>query len=159
LVICPSHCSWARSISSERRAEYYRREGSRIASRQWHSDITFEPVPYDHAILKVHTNPPSGGDTLWASAYEPYSRLSREFSHFLEGREAYHEASFFNEAAKAYRVNLRTGQRGSPLNKGEHLSAVHPVIRVNRSLRTRRILGVSRDESDFILEYLNLSWA
>jgi alpha-ketoglutarate-dependent taurine dioxygenase len=116
----------------------------------------------------VHTNPPSGGDTLWASAYEAYSRLSPEFARFLEGLEAYHEAGFFNEAAKAYGIDLRTGQRGSPLNKGEHLSAVHPVIRVNpvsgwkglfvNKEFTRRILGVSRDESDFILDYLNVSW-
>ena len=38
----------------------------------WHADITFEPVPSDYAILKVHTLPSfkgqvTGGDTLWAS--------------------------------------------------------------------------------------------
>jgi hypothetical protein len=31
--------------------------------------ITFEPVPSDYAILKIHTLPPTGGDTLWASGY------------------------------------------------------------------------------------------
>lgn len=45
---------------------------------------------------------------------------------------------------------------------------MHPVIRVNpvsgwkglfvNKEFTRRILGVSRDESDFILDYLNVSW-
>ena len=38
----------------------------------WHADITFEPIPSDYAILKVHTLPTingqvTGGDTLWAS--------------------------------------------------------------------------------------------
>jgi len=33
-----------------------------------HPDVTFELVPSDFAILKVHTLPPTGGDTLWASA-------------------------------------------------------------------------------------------
>lgn len=27
--------------------------------------ITFEPVPSDFAILKIHTLPETGGDTLW----------------------------------------------------------------------------------------------
>ena len=69
--------------------------------------------------VKVHTNPPSGGDTLWASAYEVYSRLSPDFAAFLEKKEALHEASFFRQAAQAFGIELRTGERGSPLNKGE----------------------------------------
>ena len=41
-------------------------------SANWHADITFEPVPSDYAILKIHTLPTingsvTGGDTLWAS--------------------------------------------------------------------------------------------
>ena len=44
----------------------------RISSASWHADITFEPIPSDYAILKVHTLPKinghvTGGDTLWAS--------------------------------------------------------------------------------------------
>ena len=51
-------------------------EAGRTAERKADSrtltgaDITFEPVPSDFAILKVHTLPKTGGDTLWASAYE-----------------------------------------------------------------------------------------
>ena len=37
---------------------------SRFASVGWHSDITFETVPSDYAMLKIHTLPPSGGDTV-----------------------------------------------------------------------------------------------
>jgi alpha-ketoglutarate-dependent taurine dioxygenase len=38
----------------------------------WHSDISFEPMPSDYSILKIHTLPLidgqiTGGDTLWAS--------------------------------------------------------------------------------------------
>ncbi|OBT86765.1 hypothetical protein VE02_04217 [Pseudogymnoascus sp. 03VT05] len=39
---------------------------SRSASAGWHSDITFEPVSSDYAMLKIHTLPASGGDTLQA---------------------------------------------------------------------------------------------
>ncbi|XAO27266.1 hypothetical protein I312_106110 [Cryptococcus bacillisporus CA1280] len=150
-------------ITSERQSRNIG-DPSRLASQLWHSDITFEPVPSDYAILKVHTAPPSGGDTIWASAYETYSRLSPDFAKFLEGKEAFHEATFFSKAAEQYGIELRTGLRGSPLNEGPSLSAIHPVIRVNPVTGwkglfvnhgfTRRILGVTKDESDFILDYL-----
>ncbi|OWZ68695.1 hypothetical protein AYX14_05419 [Cryptococcus neoformans] len=150
-------------ITSERQSRNIG-DPSRLASQLWHSDITFEPVPSDYAILKVHTLPPSGGDTIWASAYEAYSRLSPDFAKFLEGKEAFHEATFFSKAAEQYGIELRTGKRGSPLNEGPSLSAIHPVIRVNPVTGwkglfvnqgfTRRILGVTKDESDFILDYL-----
>lgn len=39
-------------------------EPSRFASNGWHADITFEPVPSDYAILRIHTLPPTGGDTV-----------------------------------------------------------------------------------------------
>lgn len=49
---------------------------SRFASAGYHADITFERVPSDYAMLKIHTLPPTGGDTMWASCYEAYDRLS-----------------------------------------------------------------------------------
>ena len=39
-------------------------EPGKFASNGWHADITFEPVPSDYAILKIHTLPPTGGDTV-----------------------------------------------------------------------------------------------
>ena len=115
--------------------------------------------------MKVHTNPPgSGGDTLWASAYEAYSRLSPTLAETLEKLEAVHEASVFKDAAKQLGFDLRTGTRGSPGNHGDALEAIHPVIRVNPVTGwkgifvnkgfTGRILGVTKDESDLLLGYL-----
>jgi alpha-ketoglutarate-dependent taurine dioxygenase len=39
-------------------------EPSKFASGGWHADITFEPVPSDYAILRLHTLPRTGGDTV-----------------------------------------------------------------------------------------------
>jgi alpha-ketoglutarate-dependent taurine dioxygenase len=39
-------------------------EPSKFAANGWHADITFEPVPSDYAILKIHTLPSTGGDTV-----------------------------------------------------------------------------------------------
>ena len=118
---------------------------SRFASVGWHSDITFEPVPSDYAMLKIHTLPETGGDTLWASGYEVYDRLSPPMAAFLEGLTATHDAKFFHEEAARLGNPLRKGIRGSPLNEGGSLTAVHPVIRTNRKFykidRPRRLDG------------------
>ncbi|KZF23015.1 tfdA family taurine dioxygenase [Xylona heveae TC161] len=137
---------------------------SRFASVGWHTDISFEPVPSDYAMLKIHTLPETGGDTLWASGYEIYDRLSPQLASFLETLTATHEAKFFHEEAARLGNPLRKGVRGSPLNQGGELTAVHPVIRTNpvtgwKSVYvnkgfTRRINGVTRDESDMLLNYL-----
>jgi alpha-ketoglutarate-dependent taurine dioxygenase len=155
---------------------------SRFASAGWHTDISFEPVPSDYAMLKIHTLPATGGDTLWASGYEIYDRLSPSMRVFLEGLTATHDAKFFLEEAERLGNPIRKGIRGNPLNFGEGLSAVHPVIRTNREYMllsdtqpvhanhtpavtgwksvyvnkgfTKRINGVTKDESDMLLGYL-----
>jgi alpha-ketoglutarate-dependent taurine dioxygenase len=105
---------------------------SRFASVGWHSDISFEPVPSDYAMLKIHELPSTGGDTLWASGYEVYDRLSPAFAIFLEGLTATHDGGFFHDEARRLGNPLREGERGSPLNFGGELKAVHPVVRTNR---------------------------
>ncbi|KAK5656953.1 hypothetical protein OQA88_3475 [Cercophora sp. LCS_1] len=137
---------------------------SRFASAGWHSDISFEPVPSDYAMLKIHTLPETGGDTLWASGYEVYDRLSEPMRKMLEGLTATHDAKFFLDEARNLGNPIREGERGSPGNKGSELAAVHPVIRTNpvtgwKSVYvnkgfTKRINGVTKDESDVLLPYL-----
>ncbi|EJU05599.1 taurine catabolism dioxygenase [Dacryopinax primogenitus] len=133
------------------------------ASNGWHSDISFENVPADFSVLKMHTLPAVGGDTLWASGYEAYDRLSPAYKKFLEGLTAVHDGNFFHETARAQNVPIQS-LRGSPLNDGEDLRAVHPVVRthpitgfkalfVNRSFTTR-ILELTKEESDHQLDYL-----
>lgn len=74
------------------------------------------------------------------------------------------DASFFHDEARRLGNPLRAGIRGSPLNYGPELEAVHPVIRtnpvtgwkgifVNKGF-TKRINGVTRDESDVLLSYI-----
>lgn len=156
-------------ISSEKQAKgggltHQLSDTSRLASVGWHADITFEPIPSDYAMLKIHTLPATGGDTLWASGYEIYDRLSPAMRTFLETLTATHDAKFFLEEAERLGNPLRKGIRGHPLNQGDSLTAIHPVIRtnpvtgwksvfVNRGF-TKRINGVTRDESDMLLKYL-----
>ncbi len=156
-------------ISSAKQAKgggltHQHNDTSRLASVAWHADITFEAVPSDYAMLKIHTLPPTGGDTLWASGYEIYDRLSSPMQKFLEGLTATHDATFFLAEAARLGNPVRKDIRGHPLNQGGGLTATHPVIRtnpvtgwksvfVNKGF-TKRINGVSRDESDLLLKYL-----
>lgn len=137
---------------------------SRLASVGWHADITFEPVPSDYAMLKIHTLPKTGGDTLWASGYEVYDKLSPSLAAYLETLTATHDATFFHDEAARLGQPLRATPRGHPLNIGTGLTSVHPLIRtnpvtgwksvfVNRGF-TKRINGVTKDESDLLLKYL-----
>jgi alpha-ketoglutarate-dependent taurine dioxygenase len=83
---------------------------------------------------------------------------------FLSGLTATHDASFFHDEAARLGNPLRKTPRGSPLNQGDNLVTVHPLIRTNpvtgwRSVYvnrgfTKRINGVTRDESDVLLPYL-----
>lgn len=83
---------------------------------------------------------------------------------FLEGLTATHDATFFHDEAARLGNPLRKGERGSPLNHGDALFTSHPVIRTNpvtgwKSVYvnkgfTKRINGVTRDESDTLLAYL-----
>ncbi|PCH38832.1 taurine catabolism dioxygenase [Wolfiporia cocos MD-104 SS10] len=153
--------------SKANKKKEYENEGdiSRLASREWHTDITFEPVPSDFAILKIHTLPEIGGDTLWASGYEAYDRLSPAFAKHLEGLTALHSAKKFKLFADAEGFGIHEGPRGNPENVGSELQAIHPIVRTNpvtgwkslfvNKIFTKRILELTKDESDATLAYLN----
>jgi len=145
--------------------EFIGDDRSKLHSLNIHSDITFERWGSDYAILKLVQVPKVGGDTLWFSGYEVYDRLSTEFRQFLEGLTAQHSAEFFYDVAKAQGSTLRTDvPRGHPENIGGDFESTHPVIRTNPVTKwksvfvsrsfTKRINGVTRDESDIILDYL-----
>lgn len=97
----------------------------------WHNDITFEPVPSDYAILRLTHLPESGGDTLWASGYEVYDRISAPYQKFLETLSATCYNPDFDNAAVQGGFKVYSEERGAPENVGDKLWAVHPVVRTN----------------------------
>lgn len=80
--------------------------------------------------LRLTTLPKSGGDTLWASGYEIYDRFSKPYQKFLESLTATFIGDGFIKAAKEdpEKVKIYDAPRGSPLNVGKELKAVHPVV-------------------------------
>jgi len=122
-------------ISSVQAKKIYNRNfefNSRQSGKEgWHSDITFEPVPSDYALLRLTELPKTGGDTLWASGYEVYDRISKPVQEFLEKLTATYAQPKFNEAADKNGFKIYSAERGAPENVGEKLEAIHPVVRTN----------------------------
>jgi alpha-ketoglutarate-dependent taurine dioxygenase len=129
-------------ISSEQAKKIYRdrllfqSEKKQSGKEGWHSDITFEPVPSDYALLRLTQLPKTGGgksvlfhsplpiltstiDTLWASGYEVYDRLSAPYQKFLETLTATYAQPKFNEAAAKNGFKIYSAPRGAPENVGE----------------------------------------
>lgn len=119
---------------------------------QWHTDLVHEFQPAGITHLHNDAIPSVGGDTLWASGYGAYDKLSPALQQFLDGKTAIYRS------AHSY-IN-----RENPLNGPKHIEREHPIIRthpatgwkslfVNRSM-TVRIVGLKEEESRILLEYL-----
>ncbi|KAJ3316149.1 hypothetical protein HDU93_004585, partial [Gonapodya sp. JEL0774] len=122
--------------------------------RLWHTDVSYERQPPGVTTLKQVTVPLVGGDTLWVNTYQAYETLPVEYKELIEGRTAIHSGVEQSEnAVKA----------GNPL-KREPVEHEHPIVRthpvtgwkalyVNPQFTTR-IVGLPKDVSDRVLQYL-----
>ncbi|KAG6355136.1 hypothetical protein INS49_004217 [Diaporthe citri] len=139
---------WPDLMATERAANFRNPGG---ASR-WHSDLVHELQPAGYTHLHIDSAPPVGGDTLWASGYSAYEKLSPDFRKIIDGKQAVYVS------AHPYL------EREHPEEGPKHVERIHPLVRVhpvtgwkslfvNRAM-TRRIVGLDKAESDVILNYL-----
>jgi alpha-ketoglutarate-dependent taurine dioxygenase len=153
------------TINSLERKKLYKGAALGKLAALWHSDISFEKAPSDYAALRLTLLPPTGGDTLWASGYEVYDRISKSYRSYLETLTAVHSGDNFHRAAANGGFPLYTKPRGSPLNVGDELSAVHPVVRTNpvtgwKSIYgvggfTKAVQGLTSRENENLLKYFH----
>jgi taurine dioxygenase len=126
-----------------------------VAGHRWHSDVSCDPEPPMGSILHLHTIPPSGGDTLFASSIAAYEALSEPMKKFLGELTARHDGS--PNYHRRARVDGRVDTKQYPF-------ADHPVIRTHpvtgkkgifvNPVFTQYIIGIPDDESKAILEFL-----
>lgn len=116
----------------------------RFDAAEWHTDIQFEPAPADYTSLRVIKLPETGGDTLWASGYELYNRLSKPYRDFVDNLTVTCRADCVLMAIRNRGEKIEEGERGHPLNKGQALTAVHPVVRTNPVTGWRSIFAVGQ---------------
>ncbi|KAK8107211.1 uncharacterized protein PG998_009224 [Apiospora kogelbergensis] len=100
-------------------------------------------------------------NTLWASGYELYDRLSKPLQSLLETLSATHqELRKRDETDPRFQI-----PRGSPENVGTNLNPVHPLIRTHPVTRWKSVYGiglhikhinnVTPEESDWLMERLS----
>ena len=102
-------------------------------------------------------------DTLWASGYEIYDRISEPYQKFLESLTVTFEQPGFGRVAEQAGFKLYDKPRGAPENVGSELKAVHPVVRTNpvtgwKSIfpvggHVKHINGVTEEESSKLLSW------
>lgn len=107
--------------------------------------------------------PKSGGDTVWASGYEIYDRISPLYQKFLETLTASFGGEGFRKLAENSVADLYVKPRGSPENIGGDLVADHPVVRTNpvsgwKSIFSvgsfpTQINGLAQEESNRLLKW------
>ncbi|KAL1636878.1 hypothetical protein SLS56_000972 [Neofusicoccum ribis] len=131
------------------------------AADEWHVDACFETHPPDYTTLRMTHVPPTGGDTMFASSYELYDRLSPPFQRLLEGLKIHYHSASLSRAVKASGKPY-PDPRGAPANVGYEFKNSQPLVRTNPVtgwkalyagvLFAQRIEGVTESESKMLLD-------
>jgi taurine dioxygenase len=128
---------------------------SKGRENNWHSDVTWRTEPSLGSILRARTVPEVGGDTLFACMVAAYQGLSPAMQEWVSGLTAVHDIS---------RVFARRLGKSAEELHAKYPPMEHPVVRTppesgERALYvntgfTSHIKGLSRKESDWLLEHL-----
>jgi len=128
---------------------------SRGKENAWHSDVTWREKPSLGSILRAIEVPPVGGDTLFADMYAAYENLSPEMKRFVCGLTAVHDiARVFADRLGKTADDLRAKYpvQEHPVVR-THPETGKPLIYVNTGF-TSHIVGLSKKESDWLLQHL-----
>lgn len=127
----------------------------------WHTDHSYDQIPALGSLLYARELPPAGGDTLYASMYAAFARLSAGMQEMLEGLNAVHSSRHVFGATANRPADLadRLGNQAAATQ-----DAVHPVVLTHpRSGRkalyvnpgfTVRFDGWTAQESEPLLRFL-----
>jgi len=131
------------------RRQHFDKNSKRISGEVWHSDQSCAEIPPTGSLLIQRILPPDGGgDTLFCSAAAAYDGLSEPMKTYVDKLTAMHDGAKLFDAVE-----------GKVFPRAEHpIVITHPdtgrkVLFVNPGFTTH-IVGVDRDESDAILNYL-----
>ncbi len=127
---------------------------------EWHSDMSFKPMPPLGSILIGKIVPDNGGDTMFCNLAAAYEDLPKSLKKSLEGMTATHSFTYgFKES-----IDEPGGRERLKDAISENPDVVHPLVRthpvtgrklifVNR-LFTSKIDGLSERKSKDLLNFL-----
>jgi len=122
----------------------------------WHSDVSCDAEPPMGSILRLHTLPATGGDTLFCNTYLVYDNLSASMKTHLEGLTAIHEGE---QIFRGRYAEEGVDDSGKNYPRAEHpLIRTHPVtgrkcVYVNQAFTTG-IKELRYTEARSVLDYL-----
>jgi taurine dioxygenase len=131
---------------------------SRYTGRQWHSDMSFTPVPSLGSLLRGITIPEVGGDTVFANMYLAYETLSDGMKKMLADLHGIHMSGT---------RKINDPQSGVPRAEEQRRlnpPIAQPVVRVHPETgrkalylgeKVKRFDGMTEEESKPLIDYLN----
>lgn len=128
---------------------------SRGRENNWHSDVTWRAEPSLGSILRALEIPDVGGDTLFCDMYAAYENLSEEMKRFVSSLTAVHDIArvFAGRLGKsAEELHAKFPPMEHPVVR-THPETGRPLLFVNIGF-TSHIKGLSKKESDWLLEHL-----
>jgi taurine dioxygenase len=131
-------------------------KSNRIVGERWHSDVSCASEPPLGSILYLHTVPPIGGDTFFASQYAAYDHLSDRMKAHIDGLTAFHDGAH-RYGATNIALGISNADKIFP-NANHPVVRTHPVTKrkalfVNSQF-TLRINELPEEESEALLKYL-----
>jgi len=128
--------------------------GHRTMADHWHSDVTWRAEPSLGSILRARRVPEVGGDTVWADMVAAFEGLSPALKAWLPGLTAVHDGSAFAV------MQGKPAESFYELYPPQH----HPIVRTHQETGARALFvnsgftksidGLSRKESDWLLDHL-----
>ncbi len=121
-----------------------------VAGDMWHSDLSCDPNPPLGSVLYLHTLPPLGGDTLFASMYAAYDALSDSMKAYVESLAATHDANpiyAYKGENRRYNVSIHPLVKTHPVTKKKLLYFNEQYV--------SKINGVPERESNAIFRFLS----
>ncbi|MEC7290923.1 MAG: TauD/TfdA family dioxygenase [Pseudomonadota bacterium] len=128
---------------------------SKGQENNWHSDVTWRAEPSLGSILRAIELPEIGGDTLFSNMVMAYEDLDEDLKERLCKMTAVHDIA---------RVFARRLNKDASALHEKFPPQEHPVVRTHPETGARglyvniaftdHILGMERDESDKLLQYL-----
>ncbi len=120
-------------------------EIGQLRSESWHSDVSWKELTPKYSMLLARKVPSLGGATLYANQHQAYEDLSDTMKAFVDPLFAIHDGRQFDHEQIEHPVT-------------HPVVITHPetgrkALYVNRNF-TQSIVGLDKDESKAILEYL-----
>ncbi|KAL4888282.1 taurine catabolism dioxygenase [Aspergillus ambiguus] len=122
--------------------DYLNTKHKQFASRGWHADTSYGNIPSDYIGMKIVKIPKTGGDTIVASCYGAYDRLSEPWQKMADSLSSTHlEPDIMPLTGKG--IKLWMGARGHPENVGGNFEARHPLVVTNPVTGWKALWGFS----------------